>query len=161
MRVYRLYSDQTLPVRLDAAWEFFSDPANLNAITPPQLRFRMEGEPAERMFAGQILCYRIRLGPGIWWRWITEIKQVEWGRSFIDEQRFGPYRFWHHRHLFTGNSAGTRVEDFVHYGLGFGPLGALVHGLYVRRQLEAIFAYRRNVLARRFGPAEPANLQER
>jgi ligand-binding SRPBCC domain-containing protein len=83
-------------------------------------------------------------------RWVTEIKCVEEGRSFIDEQRFGPYKFWHHRHLFAPAPGGVLMTDVVHYGLPFGPLGTIAHALFVRRKLEWIFGFRKQILARRF-----------
>ncbi len=106
---------------------------------------------SERMHEGQIISYRIRLAPLIHVTWVTEIKAVEEGRSFIDEQRFGPYKFWHHRHSFEAVPDGVKVGDIVHYMMPFGPLGEVVHTLFARRKLEAIFDYRAKAMGRRFG----------
>ena len=103
------------------------------------------------MYEGQIVTYRIRIAPFVRVTWVTEIKCVEEGRSFVDEQRFGPYKFWHHRHEFEAVDGGVRMRDVVRYALPFGPLGSIAHALFVRRRLEWIFAYRKRVLAARFG----------
>lgn len=133
------------------AWDFFSDPRQLDTITPPELEFRItSGEPPE-MFEGQIITYRIRVAPLVWQRWVTEIKAVVPGVQFVDEQRSGPYRFWHHLHRFERDASGVKIMDEVNYALPFGPLGSLAHSLFVKGKLRHIFGYRRDVLAQQFG----------
>lgn len=153
MKIHSLEQVQVLPISMEQAWDFFSSPANLNEITPPDLGFQITTRLPPRMYEGQIITYRVKIAPLLWVPWVTEIKAVEGGRSFIDEQRFGPYAFWHHRHLFEEVEGGVRMTDSVHYGLPFGPLGAIAHPLFVRRKLEWIFRYRRELLAKRFGGA--------
>lgn len=150
MKVHVLEQEQELPVGLDQAWDFFSSPRNLDAITPPELGFRIVHCPGERIYEGQIITYRVKLAPAVWVPWVTEIKAVREGRSFIDEQRAGPYRFWHHRHSFEEVNGGIRMHDLVHYALPLGPLGSLAHRLVVRAKLERIFAFRRQMLAGQF-----------
>ena len=94
-------------------------------------------------------------------RWVTEVTHADAPHFFVDEQRFGPYRFWHHQHHLRPVEGGVEVEDLVHYALPFGPLGRLVHGLWVRRQLDAIFAFRRAVLEERFGTWAPVSSGEK
>ena len=147
MKVHRLEQQQVLPITLAQAWDFFSSPRNLDAITPPELGFEITCDPGPRAYEGQIITYRIRVAPWVWVSWVTEIKCVEEGRSFIDEQRFGPYRFWHHRHLFEEVPEGVRMTDVVQYALPFGPFGALAHVLFVRAKLRRIFGYRKEILA--------------
>ncbi len=154
MRLFRLERIQDLPIELDQAWEFFSTPANLGCITPDWLYFDIRCALPERMFAGQIIEYRIRLGPLFSVRWITEITHVEEQRSFVDEQRFGPFRFWHHLHVFERIPNGARMTDRVHYGLGLGVLGNILERSYVRPRLEAIFDHRAQTLRERFGSME-------
>ncbi|MCW1886840.1 SRPBCC family protein [Luteolibacter flavescens] len=149
--LHSLYQEQTLPLSLDEAWSFFSSPRNLEAMTPPDLGFRIIHCPSDTMHEGQIIEYRVKALPLLWMTWVTEIKAVEDRRSFIDEQRFGPYRFWHHRHTFEAVEGGVKMTDLVHYALPFGPLGEIAHGLFVRRKLEGIFRFRREELDRRFG----------
>lgn len=151
MNIHRLTRSQKLPISMDLAWDFFSSPANLDSITPAELGFKILGDPPQRMHEGQIICYKIKVAPLISVSWVTEIKSVVEGRSFIDEQRFGPYAFWHHRHTFEPIEGGILASDEVHYGLPFGPLGSIVHSLIVKPKLKRIFQFRWDELGRRFG----------
>ncbi|GAA5483498.1 SRPBCC family protein [Haloferula sargassicola] len=151
MKVHILEQTQRLAIPLDAAWAFFSSPRNLDEITPPELGFRIESCRSDTMHEGQIITYKVMAFPGIWLPWVTEIKAVEEGRSFIDEQRSGPYAFWHHRHTFEEIEGGVEMTDLVHYALPFWPVGELAHGLLVRPKLERIFSFRRKSLGERFG----------
>lgn len=153
MKLHRLHTVQRLPISPEAAWTFFSSPRNLPVITPPWLDFQITNDPPEAMHAGAIIAYTIRPALGLKVRWVTEITHVEAPHFFVDEQRFGPYRFWHHQHRFRAVEGGVEAEDLVHYALPLGPLGAFTHAVTVRKRLEAIFAYRREVLAERFGRA--------
>ena len=143
------------PLSLEEAWSFFSSPRNLEAMTPPDLGFRIIHCPSDTMHEGQIIEYRVKALPLLWMTWVTEIKAVEDRRSFIDEQRFGPYRFWHHRHSFEAVPGGVKVGDLVHYMMPFGPLGEVVHALFARRKLESIFNYRAQAMEQRFGALPP------
>ncbi len=151
MKIHTLRQEQILPIPIEEAWEFFSSPANLDAITPSDLGFEITCDLPPRMFEGQIITYRVKVAPLVWLPWVTEIKCVEDGRSFIDEQRFGPYKFWHHRHAFEPVDGGVLMTDHVHYALPFGPFGEIARALFVRRKLEWIFGYRKKWLAERFG----------
>lgn len=102
------------------------------------------------MHEGQIIEYRVKILPAVWVPWVTEIKGVDEGRSFIDEQRFGPYKFWHHRHMFEAVEGGVMVRDLVHYIMPLGPLGSIAHLLFARLKLQRVFDYRREELERRF-----------
>ena len=153
MKLHTLEQEQTLPISLEEAWDFFSSPANLDAITPPDLGFQITSPLAGKMFDGQIITYRVRIAPLVHVTWVTEIKCVEEGRAFVDEQRFGPYKFWHHRHEFEAVPGGVLMRDKVHYALPFGPFGAIAHAIFVRRKLEWIFNFRRKLLAEKFGEA--------
>jgi ligand-binding SRPBCC domain-containing protein len=95
-----------LPISLQEAWDFFSVPGNLDRITPDDMSFEILSGAKEPTFAGQIITYRIRPFLGIPMNWVTEITQAVAGSHFIDEQRFGPYRFWHHLHRFTEKDGG-------------------------------------------------------
>ena len=151
MKLHRLQTVQRLPIAMDEAWAFFSSPKNLSLITPSSLDFQMTNEVPEVMHTGTIITYTIRPLLGLKVRWATEITHADAPHLFVDEQRFGPYRFWHHQHHFRAIDGGTEVEDLVYYALPFGPLGSLAHALWVRRQLEEIFAFRREALEVRFG----------
>jgi len=142
-KTFSLKSELHIPVTLDKAWEFFSDPSNLAEITPPVLDFKIRSRyPLEKIHAGQIIEYSIRL-PGLFRSyWMTEITHVDFQKCFVDEQRFGPYSFWHHRHHFKQVSDGTLMADIVYYRLPWGILGSLAHRLYIKKQLDNIFSFR-------------------
>ena len=151
MKLYRLHRTQRLPLALEEAWHFFSRPENLRHITPGWLDFHLESDVPERMRPGTIIAYTIRPLLRVPVRWVTEITHVDAPHFFADEQRFGPYRFWHHQHHFRAVEGGVEMEDLVHYALPFGPVGRMAHALTVRRRLKAIFAFRREALEERFG----------
>lgn len=155
MKLYRLHALQTLPVSVEEAWSFFSSPANLSKITPPALHLVVEGEMQVEMqvemYPGMILTYRVHPFPGIRSRWVTEITHVRVPEYFVDEQRMGPYRFWHHQHHFRPEGDGVNVEDIVHYALPWDPLSRPVHCFLVKSRLNAIFRYREERLNRIFG----------
>lgn len=155
MKLFRLRASQRLPVSLDEAWAFFSNPANLARITPPSLGFEITAALPDEIYAGMLITYRVRPIMNVPLDWLTEIKNVDKPRYFSDEQRLGPYRFWHHQHFFDEVPGGVRVRDLVHYALSFGPLSGLANALVVRRQLHTIFSYRRDVLRDLFGPSPP------
>lgn len=102
------------------------------------------------MYAGLIITYRIAAVAGIWMTWVTEIRHLEQPYRFVDEQRIGPYRFWFHEHCFQAVAGGLEMEDKVYYTMPWCWLGELVHVLFVRRRLQAIFDFRRDYLASRW-----------
>jgi ligand-binding SRPBCC domain-containing protein len=150
MRLYTLTAVQRLEVSLDEAWSFFSDPANLQEITPASLDFRIVSDLPPRVYAGLVIVYRVTAVPRLPTTWVTEITHVDEPRLFVDEQRFGPYRFWHHQHHFAAVPGGVEVRDIVHYAPPR-PLAPLVERLLVGPRLRGIFAHRREILADRFG----------
>lgn len=147
--IHQLHFTQLLPANLETVWDFFATPDNLNLLTPPELQFETLTAPS-RMYAGQMIAYRIRVLPGIRVRWLTEITHVSERDYFVDEQRLGPYQLWHHEHRFVAKNGGVEMTDHVTYALAFGPLGELVHQLWVRRTLARIFAFRREKIAAHF-----------
>jgi ligand-binding SRPBCC domain-containing protein len=151
MKLYVLERTQRLAIARDVAWRFFSDPRNLPEITPPSMAFRITNRPVERMHAGMIITYTVRPLPGITVRWVTEITHVLEPEIFVDEQRFGPYRFWHHQHHFREIDGGTEIRDLVHYALPLEPAGRAVQRWAVGPRLQRIFDFRGEVLRRRFG----------
>lgn len=142
-KVYSLKTTQFLKMPLQEAWAFFSNPANLQEITPKEMGFKIVSKHhGPQMYAGQIIEYKVRPVLGIPLYWMTEITQVQPMKYFIDEQRFGPYSLWHHQHHFEATDAGVLMTDIVHYKLPFWFLGDIAHHLFVRKQLEGIFKYR-------------------
>jgi len=150
MKLYCLERTQILSVSLEEAWQFFSSPLNLPTITPPWLNLMVTQKVPDRMFPGMIICYRVKPLFGIPFIWITEITHVDAPDSFVDEQRFGPYRFWQHQHHFRQIPNGVEMTDVVNYALKFGMFGRLVHAVLVRNQLEKIFDFRKRILEKLF-----------
>ena len=143
---------QTLPISLEKAWDFFSDPKNLPVITPPHLKFVITSKPiSEKMYAGQIITYKVRPIFSIPLTWITEITHVQEPHFFVDEQRYGPYRFWHHQHHFKPISGGVEILDLIHYQLPLGLIGCVINRVKVKRDLQSIFNYRAKKLTELFG----------
>lgn len=151
MKIHTLEQEQRLPISVEAAWDFFSSPKNLDEITPAEMGFKIVNQPGEKIYEGQIITYSVKIAPAIWMPWVSEIKALKEGSSFIDEQRYGPYKFWLHRHSFEAIPGGTLMRDLVHYGLPFGPFGAIAHAVFVKAKLQSIFRFRREQLAKKFG----------
>jgi ligand-binding SRPBCC domain-containing protein len=145
--IHRLSSHQTVRATIEDVWEFFSRPANLNVITPPSLHFRILAGDAISIYNGQIITYSIRILPFLRIKWVTEIKDIVPFSSFIDEQRAGPYKYWHHYHQFVKTDHGVDIIDTVHYEIGFSFFGELAYWLWVKHQLSYIFRYRREKIA--------------
>ena len=154
MSLHRITASQLVPISLDEAWTFFSAPDNLAVMTPPSLGMQVTSDPSQEMYAGLLVTYTLSPLPipRLRTEWVTEITHLQSKQFFVDEQRIGPYQFWHHQHHFKELPGGTEVRDTVHYRLPFGPLGDIVNKLVVRPQLRTIFAYRRRALTERFGP---------
>lgn len=153
MQLHRLETTQILPIPPDEAWRFFSDPSMLPHITPPWLNLKPTSKLPSAMHPGLIVTYKVAPIPGVRVLWVTEITQVVDGALFVDEQRAGPYRFWHHQHHFRAVPGGTEMRDIIHYALPFGLAGDLLGRRTVQRKVEGIFAYRREALLHLFGPA--------
>ena len=151
MSLYTLHTRQKLPISVAEAWAFFSDPSNLNTITPDDMKFRTLSGDDRMMFSGQIIHYKISPFRGITMQWVTEITHMETNAYFVDEQRFGPYKFWHHKHFFREIEGGIEMEDLIHYKVPFGFIGNLFHPFLVRPKLNAIFDFRKKKLEQLFG----------
>ena len=152
--VHKLIQTQTLPVEQSVLWNFVSVPQNLNEITPPDMAFQIVGEPPDRAKPGLLLEYRVKIPFLGWTPWLTEIKYVEEGVSFMDEQRVGPYKLWLHVHRLETVEEGTKMTDEIRYQMPFGLLGSIAHVLFVRRTLRRIFDYRRQKLDELFPPSQ-------
>ena len=140
--IHQLTRQQILTAPLERVWDFFSNPGNLNEITPPDLQFEILFGGDEPMFQGQLMAYKIQLFPLVKTPWLTEITQVKEPFYFADQQHLGPYSFWNHEHFFSPVEGGIEIRDRVTYQLPFGPLGDLVHRIWVGPRLARIFDYR-------------------
>lgn len=161
-KVYVLKSVQKVPADLDAVWNFFSDPSNLFAMTPPHLNLKNNNpQQFEKMYPGQVITYTVKPVLGIPMFWLTEITHVNEKHFFVDEQRKGPYNMWHHEHHFKLVEGGVEMTDLVHYALPFGPFGTLAHGTFVKAELRKIFTYRFHKINEIFGawPGQQLHLE--
>ncbi len=145
MPIYQLERKQTVALALPECWRLFSDPRNLRKITPPEMNFQIKRELPPEVYPGLMIEYTVSPLLGIPLTWLTEIIHFDAPHRFVDEQRVGPYRIWHHEHFFRAlPEGGTEVHDLVTYVPPFGPLGAILNPLLIRPQLERIFDYRQN-----------------
>jgi ligand-binding SRPBCC domain-containing protein len=152
MAVHSFKTVQIIPVPLHEAWDFFSNPANLQAITPPGMGFRIVSKfHGEQMYPGQIIEYKVRPMLNIPVYWMTEITHVSEPNFFIDEQRFGPYSLWHHQHHFKEVRGGVEMTDIVHYKIPLGFVGDIANSLFVKKKLKEIFDYRYRAVEELFG----------
>ena len=143
----RFHGELWLPAALDDVFRFFSDASNLERLTPPWLKFRLESAGPIVMRPGAVIDYRLRIH-GVPVRWRSEITVWDPPHRFVDEQRRGPYRRWVHTHAFRAERGGTVVEDDVEYDVPFAPIAAR----FVRRDVEKIFGFRSSALRRIFPP---------
>lgn len=152
MAVYSLKKVQRIPVSLEEAWAFFSHPKNLAVMTPEYLNLKFTNELyGEEMYAGQVMTYNVKPVLGIPMFWMTEITHVQDRLFFVDEQRFGPYALWHHQHHFREIEGGVEMTDLIHYKVPGWILGDLMNHLFIRGQLEKIFAFRFQKVEELFG----------
>ncbi|MDA9250320.1 SRPBCC family protein [Flavobacteriaceae bacterium] len=151
MKIYRKHTFQNLPITCDQAWDFLSDPNNLKTITPDYMGFEILSGAEKKMYAGQIIQYIVTPVMGIPTKWVTEITHVKEGEYFVDEQRFGPYALWHHKHFIRPIENGVEMEDIIDYKIPFGTLGRLAHPIIVKPKLNEIFDYRQKKLIELFG----------
>ena len=150
MKLYRLYKQIHLNINKEQCWEFFSKPENLKRITPEYMNFEILRGGGTDMYSGQIIEYKVNALPGLRLNWVTEITHVKEFEFFVDEQRFGPYSFWHHKHFFKETPDGMDCVDELHYLPPMGPLGRLMNALIIKKKLDEIFNYRQSKLTEIF-----------
>jgi len=151
MKIYTLHKKQKLPISKAQAWEFLSNPKNLKTITPEYMGFDILSGADRPMYAGQLIQYIVTPILGIKTKWVTEITNIVEGKYFVDEQRFGPYALWHHKHFINEIEGGVEMEDIIDYKVPLGFLGQLVHPILVKPKIEEIFKHRTIKLEERFG----------
>lgn len=143
---------QNLPVMIDEAWEFFSNPRNLKTITPPFMGFDItSGNCSERMYPGMIITYKVSPILHIPLDWVTEITHVNEPNFFVDNQKSGPFKFWHHQHIFKEIDGGIQMTDIVNYAIPFPLPGSMIENLVVKKRVNLIFEYRQKKLEEIFG----------
>ncbi|MCI2227576.1 SRPBCC family protein [Polaribacter sp. MSW13] len=151
MKIYTLHKKQNIPISIEKAWEFLSNPINLKTITPDYMSFDILSGTEKPMFAGQIIQYIVTPILRIKTKWVTEITHVKENEYFVDEQRFGPYALWHHKHFIKEIKGGVQMEDIIDYKIPMGILGQLAYPILVKPKLEEIFNYRQKKMIELFG----------
>ncbi|MDH5379825.1 MAG: SRPBCC family protein [Cyclobacteriaceae bacterium] len=147
MKIYTLHREQRLEKSVDEVWEFLSNPENLSRITPEEMDFKIVNMSIKNQtYAGQLISYRIGLFPGVRLNWLTEITHVNAPDYFVDEQRFGPYSFWHHQHILQEDEDGVTMIDEVNYAIPFGLIGQFIHWIFIKKKLNSIFNYRSDII---------------
>ena len=152
MPVYTLHQTLTIPSTIDNVWDFISSPGNLKKITPEYMGFDVATKNLpEKMYPGMIISYKVSPFLGIKMTWVTEITQVSELKYFVDEQRVGPYKMWHHQHFIEPVEGGVLMTDIVDYQPPLGFIGAIANQLVIKSQLNEIFSYRTRQLEAYFG----------
>lgn len=151
MKIYTLHKKQQIPISLDEAWDFLSNPKNLKIITPDYMSFDIVSTIDRPLYTGQIIQYIVTPLLGIKTKWVSEITHIEHKKYFVDEQMYGPYSLWHHKHFIKEIEGGVEFEDIIDYKVPLGILGQLVHPFLVKPKLEEIFNYRQQKLLELFG----------
>lgn len=145
MKIYSFRFLQNIPVGLDEAWTFFSSPFNLAKITPSVgFSITSDIQPDEIMYPGILISYTVAPLVGIKMNWLTEITHIREKEYFVDEQRFGPFAFWHHQHHFKEIEGGITMEDILTYAIPYGFIGRIVNSLAVEKKVLDIFKTREN-----------------
>ena len=151
MSHYQLRINQFLKTDIDTIWDFASSPANLKEITPDYMLFNITSKNLpEKMYPGMIIAYEVSPILNIKMNWLTEITQVKDKSFFIDEQRMGPYKMWHHQHFFEEQNDGVLMTDIVTYIPPFGIVGDIANTFFIKKQLRNIFDYRYKVMDEKF-----------
>lgn len=151
MAIKKLKTTLLLPISLEQAWDFFSNPCNLNEITPADMTFEITSEVAEKMYEGMIITYKVSPMLNIPVSWVTEITHIKELSYFVDEQRKGPYRMWHHEHHFREVAGSVEMTDILYYDVGKGFLGRIASALFVDKRVRQIFEFRTKKLKELFG----------
>ena len=152
MAVYQLHKEQKIPASVDEVWAFISSPKNLSRITPKNMGFEITSlYLKEKMYPGQMITYKVKPIAGIKTTWVTEITHVEDRHYFVDEQRRGPYKLWHHEHWIHPIKNGVLMEDLITYQPPLKFMGSIANSLIIKNKLEKIFEYRKNAVELIFG----------
>ncbi|MBE50204.1 MAG: hypothetical protein CMP51_00670 [Flavobacteriales bacterium] len=151
MKHTQIIREITIQEDMEKIWDFMSSPKNLEKITPEEMTFKITSENTdEKMYPGMIISYKVTPLKGIPMEWITEITQVQKNKFFIDEQRIGPYKMWHHQHIFEKTNFGIKMKDIVTYVPPFGIIGKIANGVFIKNQVNKIFDFRTVALKKIF-----------
>ncbi len=146
-KIYSLETKQIIDRPIEEIWSFFTNPKNLNQLTPSDMNFKILSGSSDDFYEGKIISYSINPFKFYNIKWVTEITTIKKNDFFIDEQRFGPYKMWHHEHHFIKNNDNTTtIYDKVIYKLPYGIIGKLSHKLFIKKRLLEIFNFRKKTI---------------
>jgi ligand-binding SRPBCC domain-containing protein len=151
--INKIYRTQIVPTNVSTLWDFISSPKNLATITPKGMGFIIVSDNVDKMYSGQMIQYIVKPLLGIPMQWLTEITHVQEGKYFVDEQRVGPYKLWHHEHFIMPHEKGVEMVDIIHYRLPLGIVGDVMNKLVVEKKLKHIFDFRYKKIEEIFGKA--------
>ena len=152
MNFYQLKFEQKIPASIDKVWQFIASPHNLSLITPPSMGFKVITEGYySTMYEGMIIGYSVSPLLGLKLKWLTEITHVKPYEYFVDEQKSGPYKIWHHQHTIEAINGGVLMKDLLTYVPPFGIVGTLANNIFIKKKLEKIFDYRFQAIENCFG----------
>ncbi len=154
MKIYRIEQSIKLPISREEAWDFLSNPRNLQKLMPKDMGFDILSGADQSVYTGQLIEYNVTPFKGFKTKWVTEITHVQKPDYFVDIQLYGPYKLWHHKHFIKEIKGGVLIEDLVHYRVPFGPLGRLLHPIVIKPKLESIFETRTERMNQLFGTYE-------
>ena len=146
MKLTQLHFEQKINTDLINLWEFISSPKNLSKITPNYMDFNIKSKVPEQMYEGLIISYTVKPILGIKLNWVTEITHIKDKNYFVDEQRSGPYKMWHHEHILEETNDGIIMKDIISYIPPYGFIGLILNKLFIKKQVREIFQYRTKVL---------------
>jgi len=150
-KIYSIKSKQTINLPIEEVWDFFTAPKNLNELTPKDMNFQILSGKSDSFYEGKIISYSVNPFKFYNIKWVTEITNITKNKSFIDEQRFGPYKMWHHEHIFIKNKDNTTtIYDKVIYKLPYGLIGRIAHKLFIKNRLAEIFNFRQERIKKLF-----------
>lgn len=150
MSLTQLFYEQKINTDLDNLWKFISSPKNLSKITPSYMDFKILSKVPNEMYEGLIISYTVKPILGVKMNWVTEITHIKDRKYFVDEQRKGPYKMWHHEHILIETDNGIIMKDIISYIPPFGVLGQILNVFFIKKQVEGIFKYRTEVLNKIF-----------
>jgi len=152
MTITQFYAEQKIPATINEVWEFISSPQNLKRITPPHMGFDITSKNlSEKMYEGMIITYKVSPLPGFRTNWMTEITHVKEKQYFVDEQRLGPYKLWHHEHFIEPIENGVLMKDLVTYVPPLGVLGTIANKVLIKKQIKKIFDFRQKAVVDIYG----------
>ena len=150
MKLTQLHFEQKINTDLNTLWEFISSPKNLSKITPKYMDFNIKSKIPNKMYEGLIISYTVKPILGIKLNWVTEITHIKDKNYFVDEQRSGPYKMWHHEHILEETNDGIIMKDIISYIPPYGVIGLILNKLFIKKQVREIFQYRTKVLDKIF-----------